>query len=255
MESTLQSPRPSKSLAGNDDREALFNSGEIGPIEHIQVSTERITQLRGILFDIDPKLLLSGPLTAAVPDDPQELYAAVVSPLLDRHPVLQKAEVRNSGTGLHVILQFDKPVEFNTGGERDRWNGIIKVIQAMLPSDPDAPAITAVTRPIDSVNSKNGARVRPIKSADPVTADEVVGLFEKMSQSPFSTVLKVLTGTDKVSPCPVCREHGTHLKAMDFCGQCYGSCGKVQLGQLYDLVLSPRSVSGKEVASDVTRGK
>jgi hypothetical protein len=227
-----------------DVREALFNSGDVGPIKHVQVSTERIVSLRGILFDLDPDIFKPGTIVPAVPRDPAEFYAAVVRPMLDRHSVLTKAEVRNSGRGLHAVLRFDKPVEFNSDGERDRWSGIVQVIQAALPIDPDQPHITSTTRSVGSINSKNNAEVTVLAEGTPVTAEEVLGLYQELIKAPFKTVMKILTGDVAMQPCPFCGKDGTKLSALDFAGQCYGSCGDMTLEQLYDLVLA-RRVAGR----------
>jgi hypothetical protein len=40
-------------------REVLFNERAVGPIHAIQIPAERITRLGGILFDLDPRLLIS----------------------------------------------------------------------------------------------------------------------------------------------------------------------------------------------------
>ncbi len=64
-----------------------------------------------------------------------------------------------SGRGLHLILWFDEPVELPTDRELDRWGAIVKIVQAALPIDPDQPGITACSRAIGSINSKNGAEV------------------------------------------------------------------------------------------------
>lgn len=108
-----------------DIREQLFNQGLVGPIQHVQVSTERVTQLLGILFDLDPVLYRPGGLVAEIPVHPDQFYTAVVQPCLVRNPVLSKAEVRRSGTGIHAILHLHPPVVFETAGERDRWAGIV----------------------------------------------------------------------------------------------------------------------------------
>ena len=126
-----------------DLREALFNDGAIGPIGSIQVSTERVVALRGIMFDIDPDLFLHGGLIATIPQDAAEFYRETIKPMLDRHPVLKKAEVRMTGRGLHVILRFAKPVEFTKPGEQEEWAGIVEVVQTALPIDPGQPGITA----------------------------------------------------------------------------------------------------------------
>ena len=187
-------PKTAKLDVAVDAREALFNCGAVGPVEQIQDSTKLIVSIRGILYDLDPDILTAGAILKAVPKDPAEFYAAVIRPMLDRHPVLAKAEVRSSGRGLHAILRFDEPVEVNSEGERDRWAGVVEVVQAALPIDPDQPGITATTRPIGSINGKNGAMVTMLAKGEPVTADEVRELFDEMIEAPFRAVMKILTG-------------------------------------------------------------
>ena len=41
---------------------------------------------------------------------------------------------------------------------------------------------------------------------------------------------------------------------LDLVGSCYGSCGKVRLEQLYDVILAPRTV-GKEAEHHATEDK
>jgi hypothetical protein len=237
---TKRNQRSARDRVKADLREQLFNEGEVGVIEEIQVSTERITAIRGILFDLDPQLYRTGPFTCGLSEDPEILYEHVIRLWLDRHPVLRNCEVRLSGTGLHAILWFENPVPLTTAGQRGRWAGIVKVVQASLPIDPDQPGITATTRALGSTNSKNGAKVRRIRKGKPVTADDVLGLFNDMCAAPFRTVLTVLAGTGSVTPCPICGHQDTELKAQEYLGFCYGSCGKVKLEALYDSVLAPR---------------
>ncbi len=241
-----------KELGKPDLRKQLFNEGTVGRIEDIQVSTDRIVQLKGILFDLDPPHYVAGSLIPTVSLDPSKFYSRILRPWLDRHPVLAQCEVRATGTGLHAILWFEAPVKFESAGDRDRWAGIVKVIQAALPIDPDQPGITATTRALGSINSKNGAKVSRLAKGKPVTKEEVMSLFGAMCSAPFKTVFNILTGGDSISPCPVCGGEGTKLSAMDYAGRCYGSCGMVKLETLYDLVLSPRPEK-KEKRPDVSK--
>ncbi len=239
-------PQPSDRDPLVDSREQLFNGGESGPITDIQVSTERIAKLNGIFFDIDPRLCCSSQLFPKIPTEPTAFYETIAKPWLGRHPMLNLAEVRNSGTGLHVIVWLEAPLIFSTDQERQRWSGIVQVVQAVLPVDPDQPGITAVTRPIGSINSKNGATVTLLKPGKPVSAEVVVALYDEMRLSPFKTVMRILIGREKLKPCPLCLKEGSQLSAMDRVGQCYGSCGTVRLEQLYDLVLAPRATKNPE---------
>ena len=108
-----------------------------------------------------------------------------------------------TGTGLHGILWFADPVEFTTDGDRERWTGIVQVVQAALPIDPDQPGITATTRALGSTNSKNGAKVIRLAKGDKVGQEEVLSLYGTMCSSPFITTMQILTGDSRVSPCPI----------------------------------------------------
>lgn len=223
-----------------DAREQLCNGGATGPIKRVSLPLEMITSLRGILLDFDPKRFRKRLVPAEVRASRVKFYKRVIRGMLARHAVLNKAEVRSSGRGLHAILWFNEPVEFTTDADRQRWAAIVKVVQKLLPTDPDCPGITALTRPIGSVNSKNGGAVKTMHEGEPVTAEEVMDLFNQARSSPFRTVAKILFGDDHIKPCPVCGGDGTKLDALDFVGQCYGSCGKVRVGQLFDVFLRPR---------------
>ena len=223
-----------------DSRKQLFNGGKIGPLKMIQVSTERIVQLRGILFDLDPDILQENPLMPRVSDSPKTLFEDTIGPILQRHPVLAKCEVRDSGRGLHAILNFTEPIRFDDERERLRWAAVVQVVQAALPVDPDQPGITATTRALGSINGKNSRKVRRLHKGEPVTADEVLQLFDEMCTSPFRTVFKILTGQEMLEPCPFCGKEDSKFTALDHVGDCYGSCGRIKLDRLYDLVLKPR---------------
>jgi len=245
--------RRKKTLAP-DVRKQLFNDGAVGPIEKIQVSTERIVRVRGVLFDLDLTLYRSGTIISRVPKDPKVWYQQVVLPWLSRHPVLNKAEVRFTGGGIHVIPWFAEPVEIENDSDRERWAAIVQVVQVALPVDPQAPGITATTRAFGSTNSKNGARVVRLKKGQLVSTDEVLDLYEAMCSSPFKTVMTILTGADRVSPCPVCNKPESSLLALDHIGQCY-QCGRIKLDQLYDLVLRPRKPAAKGGPSRARKAK
>lgn len=222
-----------------DLREQLYNAGKCGPITDIQLPKECITELKGILFDIDPWLFRQSTAIPEIPCNPEEFYRLVLMLWLSQHPVLQKAEVRCSGTGIHVILWFADPPEFNSDEERKRWEGIVLIVQRVLPADPDQPGITAVTRPIGSINKKNGAEVVQLAPPTLIPSEEIISLADQMREAPFRTLTQNVFGTDRITPCPKCGQPGTHLSAGNWHGTCYG-CGKVSLADLYDLLLVPR---------------
>jgi hypothetical protein len=232
--------RPKK-LLSPDAREQLYNEGSVGPITQVQVSTERIANLNGILLDLDPGLLKQGPLIPNLPADPDQFLKQCVQQWLERHPVLEALELRMSGTGLHGILWLEPAVEFADDAERDRWCATVQIVQATLPTDPNAPGITATTRAIGSTNTKNDKVVRLLKKGDPVCPSDVIELQEQMCAAPFKTLFSILTGTDRMSPCPFCGKDETSLAALDYVGKCYG-CGTVTFERLCsELFLSGKS--------------
>ena len=233
-----------------DLREQLVNEREIGPYKVVQLITEQVARLHAFFFDLDLHLIRPGPLALGLDAGPAAFYEQTVKFWLARHPVLADAEVRNSGGGLHIIPWLAEPVAFATDGQRRRWDGLVRAVQAVLPVDPHQPGLTGLTRPVGSINSKNGATVERLKEGKPVPVDRVEHLFEQMSRSPFRTVMLVLLGAERIRPCPVCEQAGTTLSAGDFVGFCYGSCGKVKLAQLYDLFLAPRPANSKEAVKD-----
>jgi hypothetical protein len=246
----------SEQIAGNvphdviDRREQLVNEREIGPYQAVQLITERVARLHAFFFDLDLHLIRPGSLAPGLEAGPAEFYERTARHWLARHPVLADAEVRNSGGGLHIIPWLAEPVAFASDGQRRRWDGIVRAVQAVLPVDPHQPGITGLTRAVGSINSKNDAVVERLNEGKPVPVDRVEHLFEQMSRSPFRTVMLVLLGDERIRPCPVCRADGTTLSAGDYVGFCYGSCGKVKLAQLYNLFLAPRPANSKEAVKD-----
>ena len=182
--------------ASVDYREQLCNGGEIGPITHVQLAEAEITSLQGIMLDLDSKLFRREIVPDTLGKNPKKFYEQIVSKWLSRHPVLSRAEVRNSGNGLHVILRLDQPLEFSTEGERERWSAIVRVLQKLLPTDPNAPGITALTRSIGSINGKNGKngkKVTRLHKDQRITAEEITSLFDEVRTAPFRTVATILS--------------------------------------------------------------
>lgn len=221
-----------------DLRESLANDRLTGPVSAVQLPAERITRLHGILFDLDPKLLISDNPFFRPDCDPKE-FSDNIRPVLDRHPLARHAEVRVSGTGLHLILCLDPAVELTSAGDQARWSAIVKVVQRTLPVDPDAPGITALTRPLGSVNSKNGAVVDILKPGEPVTPEAVEQYVARLSAAPFKEIALPLLGAERISPCPFCLEAGTRLDLLNQVGKCYGGCSRVSMEQVFDRILKP----------------
>jgi hypothetical protein len=228
-----------------DLREQPFNGREVGPIGRVQLPVENITVLHGIVLDVDPPIFRSAPLTAGAQKGPRAFYRETVSKWLGRHRVLRQAEVRSTGRGLHIIIWFAEPLAFDSRGERDRWDGIVLMVQAALPVDPDQPGLTALTRPVGSLNGKTGRPVKTLKPGTPIPVADVLKLYEQMVRTPFRTVAGILFGADRITPCPVCGTEGSSLSVLDYAGRCYGSCGNVKIDQLYDVFLAPRARKSK----------
>lgn len=227
-----------------DQREQLVNSGDVGPIERVSLPVEMTTSLRGILLDVDPGMFKPpwGDSNQVV--DPTSFFNRVIEPMLARNAVLAKAEVRVSGRGLHVILRFENPVVFQTDADRRRWAAIVRLVQRLLPTDPDCPGITALTRPVGSVNSKNNSRVESIRAGKSVTEKEILELVAMIQTSRFRTIAQIMFGGGRLTPCPICNKPDSRLDALDCIGKCYGSCGNVKSGQLFDVFLAPRHTKG-----------
>jgi hypothetical protein len=220
-----------------DLREQLVNGGEVGKVEQVSLPLEMITKLNGILLDVDCGKFRKVIAPLAVRSNPRQFYLTVLRPILARHAVLSKAEVRVSGTGLHVIVWIDPPVEFQNEPERHHWATIVKVVQRLLPTDHCAPGITATTRPIGSVNSKNNKRVSLLKRGEPISVESILDPVTAVQSAPFRTVAGILFGSEPISPCPVCKTNGSSLGVFDRSGKCYATCGKVHLQQLYESFL------------------
>ena len=78
-----------------DAREQLVNQGERGPIERVSIPEVTIAKFRGIMLDFDPGLYKLEILPPGALGDPEKFYTGFVRPMLERHPVYAKAEVRD----------------------------------------------------------------------------------------------------------------------------------------------------------------
>ena len=226
-----------------DIREQLYNDRRTGLIHEVQFPVERITTLHGLMIDLDPHLYIPDNAIFPPDPDPRKFYENIKC-VLARHPVARHAEVRLSGTGLHLLIWLTPPVELHDETEQRRWDHLVRAVQYSLPGDPQAPGITAVTRSIGSINSKNDATVELLHSGEPVTPGDVESYVERLIKAPFREVVAVLLGTLRVEPCPVCRRDGSRLDVLDLHGTCYGGCGRVNLETLLDQVYaSPEMTS------------
>jgi hypothetical protein len=58
-----------------------------------------------------------------------------------------------------------------------------------------------------------------------------------MCAAPFNTLFHIVTGTDRMSPCPFCAKET--LVALHHAGVCYG-CGKISFERLCVELFQPR---------------
>jgi hypothetical protein len=221
------------------------NLRETGPVEQVSTPEELATTVHGAIIDLDTKLLAPDLIDLSEDSPAIGLYRRHVEGWLDRDPTLRHAEVRFSGGGLHVLVWLAPPVELRSAGDRQRWRGMIKAVQSLLPSDPTAPALTALTRPVGSVNSKTGKAVETLRKGTAVTAEEFRGLYERARDKPFGTIARILHRAERVTPCPVCRVEGRTLLAGGRAGNCYAGCGIVSFAQLLATVMA--APAAKEV--------
>jgi hypothetical protein len=251
------SPPKAANTAGEeslvDQREALYNGGCTGPAGRIQIPAERITRLNGIMVDFDPGNLDPNNRILPPADDPHQFLDRSRA-VLDRHPVLRFAEVRSSGTGLHLVTRLNPPVELRTAGEQRYWDAIVRAVQASLPSDPNAPGITALTRPVGSINSKNGARVETLRPGSPIDPQRAVVFVKQLEAAPFRVIAEILFGGDHLTPCPLCVRKDSRLSAMERMGKCY-HCGAVRLEALYAAIFSREAEAETEEHAAGRQGK
>jgi hypothetical protein len=228
---------PASRPATTDHREQLVNGRECGPVTAVALPESMITSLHAVMLDIDPDLFRADRLPEGATGNPVMMYEGFIGPVLGRHSLYRRAEVRDSGRGLHVLLWLDPHVTFEDESDRTRWAAIVRIVQRVLPSDPNAPSITSLTRPVASVNTRTGRRVAALKPGEPVHPDDLLDLVEEVAIAPFKVAAGLLLGSD-LSPCPACRGPGTRLGILDKVGRCY-SCGEVTLARLFDAYLKP----------------
>jgi hypothetical protein len=237
-------------MTDHDLREQLVNERKVGTFAEVQLPLERITTVHGILLDLDPKLYRPGN-TLFPPDADPKVFFENVKAVLDRHPLARSAEVRSSGSGLHVIIRLDPPAELTSAADQGHWDNIVRAVQCTLPGDLHAPGLTALTRPAGAVNSKNGAAVEVLRPGQALAPALVEQFLTRVAQAPFKAVATILLGSEHVQPCPICLGEGSRLDVLDHVGMCYGTCGKVKLAQLFDKIYADTGPATEAVVGDM----
>lgn len=248
----LKSPE-SAAIGRVDERESLVNECKTGAIEEVALSQGMITRLLCILLDFDLDPLDKAAFPPGALDSPEAFYEKVLKPLLNREEVFRSAEVRVSGRGLHVIVRLAPSIEFQTATDRERWAAIVQLLQSLLPTDPCCPGITALTRPLGSVNGKNHKVVRSLREGQPVSPERVLELVERVRRAPFETICRLLHGGLTARPCPRCQKTGSQMRASGTKGDCYHCKSKLQIADLlkpFYNALDTRENGGSEVDHD-----
>lgn len=219
---------------GYDDiREAIFNGRECGPAFTISRPVEQVSAIHGFLIDLDCGILDSGVVGEASVQSADVLYDEHVCSWLDRDPVLAKAEARNTGHGLHILLWLDEPI-ICSGDEARHWDKIARGLRVVLPGDPNLNGIIAMTRPVDALNTKHepAKTVSQLRAGQPVSREEILDIHERIATAPARLWMRVFHGGERQSPCPLCGDEKNSLGvAGNWQVQCYG-CGRVHAAAL-----------------------
>ena len=231
----------------HDERETIFNGRKRGPAYRIEVPVEQVASIDCFLIDLDLKLLDPNVIGAEAAGSADAFYERHVLAWLDRDPVLRKAEVRNTGGGLHVLLVLDEPVIVAPGQQR-AWDGVARGLHGVLPGDPNLSGIIAMTRPVGALNTKYDPprEVRLLREGQPVTRQEVLDLVERMTTAPARVWMNVLHGGERASSCPLCRGEGTSLGvAGNWQVQCY-DCGRKDAAALIYRFYTPEFLTDRK---------
>ena len=211
-----------------DTREATFNGGDQGPAYAISKPVDQVSCINCFMIDLDCGILDPAVVGEAATQSADDLYEKFVRYWLDRDLVLAKAEVRNTGHGLHILLRLDEPI-ICAGDDARRWDKIARGLRNAMPGDPNLNGIIAMTRPVGAMNSKyEPARtVTQLRAGQPVSREEILDLGNRVATAPARLWMQVLHGGERVSPCPLCGDEKNSLGvAGSWQVQCYG-CGRV----------------------------
>ena len=234
-------PRKDNRHAVSDTRESLCNERATGPASRIALPVNQVASIHGFMIDIDLSHLAHDTLGGESLASVDAFYASHLGLWLDRDPVLAKAEVRDTGHGVHVLLWLDKPVVCSDG-DQQTWNGIVGGLRTVLPGDPKVNGINAMTRPVGAENTKSDPVmvVRQLRAGQPVTRAEILDLVTRATRSPAELWMRVFHGGDSVSPCPLCLDANSTLRiAGNWQCQCY-ECGRKDAASLLYRLYNPK---------------
>jgi hypothetical protein len=224
-------PVDTKDRCAHDDRESLVNERGRGPANRIALKVDAVTSIFGFMNDLDCGILDPAVVGEECVESPEALYERHVQHWLDRDPVLAKAEVRDSGGGLHPILWLDEPIIVASGGAQ-MWNAVARGICDALPGDPNLHGIIALTRPVGALNNKYDPprEVRLLREGQPVTRAEILDLSRRVTEQPARLWMRLFFGGERAEPCPLCNKESLGVAGYWQC-RCYG-CGRINAASL-----------------------
>jgi hypothetical protein len=195
-----------------DHRELLCNDRAIGPAPQIAVPVDQVASLHAFMIDIDLSILNRDTLGDAALSSTDDFHETHLARWLCRDPVLTKAEVRDSGHGVHVLLWLDEPIVC-VAGMQGAWDAVARGLRNALPGDPNLNGITAMTRPVGAVNTKSDPPriVRVLRPGQPVSKADIIDLSRRIADHPARFWMQVLHGRDRIAPCPFCRKSNSSL--------------------------------------------
>lgn len=239
--------KPARSRDNKDERESLVNGCLRGPANLITPKVEEVAAIHGFMNDLDCKLLDPAVVGPECVESAEALYRQHVGDWLGRDPVLAKAEVRDSGGGLHVILRLEEPIICAAGDARE-WDHIARGLRNTLPGDPNLNGIIALTRPVGATNSKYDPprEVRLLRPGEPVTRAEILDLNRRVTEQPARLWMRLFFGGDRAGPCPLCGGENTSLGvAGRWQVMCY-SCGRLDAASLVYRFYSPTYLDSRK---------
>jgi len=223
---------------GDDERESLVNDHRRGVKYEITPKIEEVAAINAFMNDLDCKIFNPAVVGEESVESAAALYGQHVRHWLDRDPVLAKAEVRDTGGGLHIILRLDEPI-IVAAGESRIWDDIARGICNALPGDPNLNGLIALTRPVAAMNTKyNPPReVRLLRPGEHLTRAEILDLTRRVAEQPAHLWMRLFFGGERVEPCPFCGKESLGVAGY-WQVRCYG-CGRVNAASLVYRFYSP----------------
>jgi hypothetical protein len=233
----------SRAQGEDDERESLVNDRRRGPANQITPKVQEVASIHAFMIDLDCGILDPTIVGQECVDSPARLYSDHVQHWLDRDPVLRKAEVRDSGHGLHVLLWLDEPI-ICTGREAVDWHEVAKGIRNVLPGDPSLNGIIALTRPIGALNTKREPKtVQMLRAGESITQAEILDLNRRVTHQSSRLWMTLFFGGERVSPCPLCGKGSLGVAGYWQC-RCY-QCGRVDAASIIYRFYSPKFLASR----------